>query len=123
MVSTSKMVQLRHRLLQYLLLCLFWQLGTASPGGSEYSSFRFQPPDKGKVALFLINIGVYRIGKKLDKGYKCPVYCDVDHIHIYWENYETEKSNIPPDDGLPGPDELEDREQPKGSLRPIASTN
>ena len=23
------------------------------------------------------------IGKKLDKGYKCPVYCGVKHNHIY----------------------------------------
>ena len=25
---------------------------------------------------------IVSIGKKLDKGYRCPVYCGVDHIHI-----------------------------------------
>ena len=123
MVPTSKMVQLSHRFVQLVLLCLLWQLGFTSPRGPEYSSIRFQPSDKGEIALFLIAVTIGEIGKKLDKGYRCPVYCDVDHKHRYWEKYETEKSNIPPDDGLPRPDKPEDREQSKGSLRPIASTN
>ena len=123
MVPTSKMVQLSHRLVQLVLLCLLWQLGFTSPRGPEYSSIRFQQEDKGEIALFLINVVIHSIGKKLDKGYRCPLYCDVDHKHIYWENYETEESNIPPDDGLPRPGKPEDREQSEGSLRPIASTN
>jgi hypothetical protein len=123
MVPASKMVQFGYRLVQLILLCQLWQLGFTSPRGPEYSSIRFQQEDRGEILLFLIAVVVGEIGKKLDKGYRCPVYCDVDHKHIYWEKYETEKSNIPPDDGLPRPDEPEDREQSKGSLRPIASTN
>ena len=123
MVPTSKMVQLSHRFVQLILLCLLWQLGFTSPRGPEYSSIRFQPSDKGEIALFLIQVVIGEIGKKLDKGYRCPVYCAVDHKHRYWEKYETEKSNIPPDDGLPRPDKPEDREQSESSIRPIASTN
>ena len=118
-----KMVQPRRWLVQLILLCQLWQLGFTSPRGPEYSSFRIHSEDKGEILLFLVSVAIGEIGKKLDKGYRCPVYCGVDHKHRYWEKYETEKSNIPPDDGLPRPDEPEDREQSKGSLRPIASTN
>ena len=81
----------------------------------------FTARDIGSIAMFIIVIGLGEIGKKLDKGYRCPVYCEVEHNHIYWEKDESKEGNIPTDDGLPGPDELEDREQPEGSLRPIAS--
>ena len=123
MVPTNKMVQPSHRLVQYLLLCLFWQLGFASPGGTQYSSIRIQSPDKGEIVLFLINVLVTKVGKKLDNGYRCPVYCGVDHKHIYWKKDETEKSNVSPDDGLPGSSKPEDREQSEGNLRPISSNN
>ena len=33
-----KMVQLRYRILQLILLCQLWQLGSACFGGTEYSS-------------------------------------------------------------------------------------
>ena len=75
------------------------------------------------IIVLSIVIGLGEIGKKLDKGYKCPVYCAVEHTHYYWEQDETEKSNIPPDDRLPRPDEPEDREQSEGSIRSIASTD
>ena len=121
MVSNSKIIQPSHRFIQLILLCQFWQLGFASPGWPEYSSIRILAEDRGEIFLFLINVGVTLIGNKLDKGYKCPVYCDVDHNHIYWENYEKAESNIPSDDGLPGSDEYEDREQQKDNIRPVAS--
>ena len=38
MVSANKMVQFGRRLIQYILLCLFWQLGTISIGWSQHSS-------------------------------------------------------------------------------------
>ena len=38
MVSANKMVQFSRRLIQYILLCLFWQLGTISIGWSQHSS-------------------------------------------------------------------------------------
>ena len=83
----------------------------------------FTPRDIGSILMFVIAVGLGEIGKKLDKGYRCPVYCEIEHTHYYWETYEETKSNIPPDDGLPRPDEPEDREQSEGSIRPIASVN
>ena len=100
MVPTDKMVQSGRRVIQLILLCLLWQLGTVSLGWSQHSSIRFQQEDEGEVLLFLINVVVHMTGKKLDKGYKCPVYCDVDHKHYYWENHEDKEGNIQAVDGL-----------------------
>ena len=123
MVPNSKIVQFGRRLIQLILLCGIWQLGFTSPRGPEYSSFRIHSEDKGEILLFLVSVAIGEIGKKLDKGYRCPVYCQVEHNHIYWEKDETKESNIPPDDGLPRPGEPEDREQSESSIRPIASTD
>ena len=100
MVSTGKMVQSSYRVIQLILLCFLWQLGTVSLGWSQHSSIRIQQEDKGEILLFLINVVVHMTGKKLDKGYKCPVYCAIDHIHYYWENHENKESNIQAADGL-----------------------
>jgi len=100
MVSVSKMVQPSRRFLQYILLYLLWQLGTVSFGWTQYSSFRIQQEDKGEILLFLVNIVVHKIGKKLDKGYRCPLYCEVDHKHIYWENDENKEGYIQTADEL-----------------------
>ena len=100
MVSTSKMVQSRRRFIQFILLCLIWQLGTVSLGWGLYSSIRFQQEDAGKILLALINVTVHKVGKKLDKGYRCPVYCGVDHKHYYWENDEDKEGHLQAVDGL-----------------------
>ena len=100
MVSTGKMVQPSHRVIQLILLCFIWQLGLISLGWSQHSSIRIQQEDKGEILLFLINVVVHRVGKRLDKGYKCPVYCGVDHKHYYWENHENKEGNIQAADGL-----------------------
>ena len=100
MVSTDKVVQSSYRVIQLILLCFIWQLGTISLGWSQYSSIRFQQEDEGEILLFLINVVVHMAGKKLDKGYKCPVYCAVDHKHYYWENHENKEDNIQAVDGL-----------------------
>jgi hypothetical protein len=96
MVSAGKMVQSSYRLIQLILLCLFWQLGLISPGWSQHSSIRIQQEDKGEILLFLINVVIHKVGKKLDKGYRCPVYCEVNHKHIYWKYEEkiTNEGNI-----------------------------
>ena len=85
------------------------------------TSALFTARDIGNIVMFAIAVCFGEVGKKLDKGYKCPVYCDVEHKHIYWENYEKAKGNIPSDDGLPGSDEYEDREQQEDNIRPVAS--
>ena len=100
MVSTDKVVQSSYRLIQLILLCFIWQLGTVSLGWSQYSSIRIQQEDEGEILLFLINVVVHMAGKKLDKGYKCPVYCATSHKHYYWENDENKEGYIQTADGL-----------------------
>ena len=113
MVSDDKMVQSGYRLVQLILLCLLWQLGTISPGWCQYSSIRIQQEDKGEILLFLVNVAVHMTGKKLDKGYRCPVYCGVKHKHIY---YEIEKNNIQAVNGLYHSNGDTTKEQSTGSI-------
>jgi len=94
MVSTGKMVQSSYRLIQLILLCFIWQLGTVSLGWSQHSSIRIHQEDKGEILLFLINVVIHKVGKRLDNGYKCPVYCGVDHKHYYWENHENKEGYV-----------------------------
>ena len=116
MVSTDKMVQPSYRLIQLILLCFIWQLGTVGLGWSQHSSIRIQQEDRGEILLFLINVSVHIVGKKLDQGYKCPVYCDVGHKHYYWENHENKESNIQTVDGLYRAVRDTSQEQSAGSI-------
>jgi len=120
-----KMVQPRRWFLQLILLCQLWQLGTPVYGGAQYSSMGIyteewaSSEDLGKIAVFVLYVIIGELGKKLDKGYICPLYCEVKHEHIY----EEKESNIQGDDGIPRPGEPEYREQPEGNIRPIASND
>ena len=95
MVSIGTMVQSWSWLVKLILLCFLGECLLATPGSVEHRSIRINQEDRGEIALFLLNVVITLIGKKLDKGYKCPVYCGVDHKHIYWEHNEAEKGHIP----------------------------
>ena len=84
-----------HRLFAIILLCVWISFLFAE-------SVYFGPEDKGAIALFLVNVVLTKIGKKLDKGYKCPVYCAIDHTHYYWDNNEIKdkKTNKQTIDGV-----------------------
>ena len=68
--------------------------------------------DIGKVALFVLYVIVSEYGKVLDKQAICPVYCEVQHKHIY----ETKESNIQTDDRILRSDESKDREQSESNI-------
>ena len=120
-----KVVQSGSWFLQLVLLCQLWQLGTSVSGGPQYSSMGIHTQewisseDIGKIAVFILYVVVSELGKKLDKGYRCPLYCEVDHKHIY----EEKESNLQGTDRIPRPDKPKDREQPEGNIRPVASTD
>ena len=116
MVSSNKMVQSSYRLIQLILLCLLWQLGTVSLGWGQYSSLGIHQEDKGEILLFLINVVVHKVGKRLDKGYKCPVYCGVDHKHYYWETHENKEGYVQTADGLHRAARDSSQEQSAGSI-------
>ena len=115
-----KMVQSRHWVVQLILLCQLWQLGSPSPRGTEYSSLGIyqkaefiSKEDIGDIVVFCVIVIIGEIGKKLDKGYRCPLYCEVDHTHIY----EAKKDNIQANDDIPGSGTPEDGEQSGDVLR------
>ena len=57
---------------------------------------------EGLPEVAIIAIAGYILGyyiNKLDSNYVCPVYCEVDHRHIY-EEKTTEKGNVPTVDGV-----------------------
>ena len=60
----------------------------------------FTARDIGNIVMFLIAVGFGEVGKKLDKGYKCPVYCAASHKHYYWENHENKEGYVQTVDGL-----------------------
>ena len=104
MVSNDKMVQLCRRVLQFIIIFAFGLGILACAGSTQYSSIHIQSGDSGEIAFFLANVVITKIGKRLDKGYKCPVYCGVDHTHYYWDNNEIKdkKTKQPTTDGVPG---------------------
>ena len=60
----------------------------------------FTAHDLGNIVMFLIAIGLGEVGKKLDRGYKCPVYCAISHKHYYWEDHEDKEGYVQTADGL-----------------------
>jgi len=117
-----EMVQSYRWLIQLVLLCQLWQLGTPCFGRSEYRSVGVHTESTraeesiGNIVFFCIYVIMGEIGKKLDKGYRCPLYCEVKHTHIY----EKKESHIQGTDRVPGPDKSKDREQSEVDIRPIA---
>ena len=85
----------------------------------KHRSMGIHEEDAGEIAIFLLYIVISEIGKKLDKGYSCPVYCDIRHKHYFWEineeKYEQE-GNLQAVDGLYRSDGDTGKEQPAGSL-------
>ena len=80
----------------------------------KYRDLGLHKEDAGEIALFLLYIVICEVGKKLDKGYICPVNCGAQHIHRY---YEIKKSNIQTIDGLHRSDGDSTQEQSASSLR------
>ena len=127
-----KMVQLSHWALQFILLCQLWQLGTTSIGWPEYSRVGIyqkaefiSQEDLGDIVLFIIVVIVGEIGKKLDKGYICPVYCEVDHKHRILENDTQTKQGL---DEKTDPEQarrpsVTDGQQQEGSVRSLSESD
>jgi len=118
------MVQSSRWLLQLILICMFIQLATPCFGQPEHSGVgihkeRNTEAGIGSLYMFVLYVLVSEYGKKLDKQAKCPIYCGINHEHIY----EEKESNLQRNDELPRPGKPKNREQSEGDLRPIASTN
>ena len=93
-------------------------MGTVLPGMPERSSVgiyeeKASNNSVGDIVFFLLYVVVNEYGKVLDRGYVCPLYCEVDHTH----RYEKTKSHIQTTNNLPGWVASEDREPPEVNIR------
>ena len=109
------MVKFGYRIMAIILLGTGFTMVYAGDRMLEYSSMGIytSQEDIGEIVLFVLYVVVNEIGKVLDKKAICPVYCQVNHEHIY----EKTKSNLQTADRIPRSGKLEDREQPESSLR------
>ena len=72
----------------------------------QHRSMGIYKEDAGQIALFLLVVVICEIGKRLDKDYKCPVYCDIKHKHYFREKDEEkyeQESNLQAVDGIYSP--------------------
>ena len=123
MVSNGKMDKLSHWIIYFICICFLWNDCYANNRSAQYSSIRIHKEALGEIYLFILNVMLSKIGKKLDKGYRCPVYCKVDHKHLYWEEDETKKSNIQTVNELYRTVRDTSKEQRTSSIRYVPSSN
>ena len=87
----------------------------------QYSSVRVHTSneDIGKITLFILFVIVSEIGKRLDKEYICPVYCDIDHTHYFREKDEEkheQEGNLQTVDGIHNTTGATGKKQSAGSI-------
>jgi hypothetical protein len=80
------MGKLNHRLVAIVLLGVWCSFLSSANFNYQYRGVEFHSPDPGEIVFFIIYVVLGEIGKKLDKGYRCPSYCEAKHKHIYREN-------------------------------------
>jgi len=113
------MAKLTYWSVAVILLCWWcWPL-YGSNSMPQYSSIRVRTNDTGEIVYIVLYVILLEIGKKLDKGYKCPVYCDIDHKHYFREkdedNYEQE-GHLQTTGRVYNTTGVTSKEQPAGSL-------
>ena len=84
------MGELRDRIIAIILLVVWCSMVCAGDWNPQHRSVVINTPDTGKIVFFIIYVILGEIGKKLDKGYQCPVYCEVNHKHRIIE-YDTQR--------------------------------
>ena len=112
------MGKLRSRIITVILLVVWCTMVCAGNWSTEYRGVVINTPDTGEIIFFVIYVILGEIGKKLDKGYQCPVYCEVNHKHRIIE-YDTQREQgIAEKTGkkLDGSDVITSREQSESSI-------
>jgi len=80
------MGKLNHRLVAIVLLGVWCSFLSSANFNYQHRGVEFDSSDPGEIVFFIIYVVLGEIGKKLDKNYRCPRYCEAKHKHIYWEN-------------------------------------
>jgi len=84
------MGKLNSRIIATLFLVAWCTMVCAGDWNPQYRGVVINTPDTGEIIFFIIYVILGEIGKKLDMGYQCPVYCEVNHKHRIIE-YDTQR--------------------------------
>ena len=105
------MGKLNHRLVAIALLGIWCTFLSSASFNGQYRGVEFHTPDTGEIVFFVIYVILGEIAKKLDKGYVCPVYCEVNHKHRIIKNDTQAKQSTDKKTGetLDGPVIIADR--------------
>ena len=119
------MGKLNSRIIAVILLVVWCAMVYAGNSSPQYRGVVINTPDAGKIVFFVIYVILGEIGKKLDKGYICPVYCEVNHKHRIVE-YDTKTQqgiDEESDQELDGSVIIADRQQSEGSVRSLSDSD
>ena len=119
------MGKLNSRIIAIILLVAWCSMVCAANWDTQHRSVFINQEDTGEIAFFLIYILISEYGKKLDKGYICPVYCEVNHKHRIVE-YDTKTQqgiDEETDQELDGSVIIADRQQSEGSVRSLSDSD
>ena len=119
------MGKLNSRIIATVLLVVWCTMVCAGDWNPQHRSVVINTPDTGKIIFFIIYVILGEIGKKLDKGYQCPVYCEVNHKHRTVEHDAKRKqsTNEKTDQELDGSVIIADRQQSEGSVRSLSDSD
>jgi hypothetical protein len=77
------MDKLNSRIMAIACLGIWCVFLCAADFNRQHRGVEFHTPDTGELVFFVLYVIMGEIGKKLDKGYMCPSYCEVKHKHMY----------------------------------------
>ena len=119
------MGKLNGRIIAIILLVAWCTVVYAGNSGSQHRGMVVNTADAGKIVYFIIYVLICEYGKKLDKQYLCPVYCEVNHKHRIVEYDTKSKQGIDEetDQELDGSVIIADRQQPEGSIRSLSDSD
>ena len=119
------MGKLRNRITAAILLVVWITVVCAGNRNPQHRGVGTNSSQTGDIIYFILFVCMIEYGKKLDKGYICPVYCEVKHKHRIIE-YETKAKQSTDEKADPGEDGsalVADRQQPEGGVRHLQDTD
>ena len=116
------MGKLNSRIIATVLLVVWCTMVCAGDWSPQHRSVVTNTSDTGKIIFFIIYVILGEVGKKLDMGYQCPVYCEVNHKHriIDYEAKTEQGIDEKADPQQAGSDLIAARQQPEGSVRSLS---
>ena len=112
------MGKLNSRLIGLILLVAWCSMVCAGNRSPQHRGVLFSEEDASKIAFFMLFVVISEIGKKLDKTYICPVYCEVNHKHriIEYDTKEKQSTNEKTAPESDRPTDIADRQQPESGI-------